>query len=417
MRRFGTLWSRVGTLIALPFIAILIAPGAGGSGSAGHQTLWTLVVAATVVVIVNLVQLAAQGLGFVSEQTQAFTSKDRSRAGRRTPDRGGEARMPLLSDPRRWAASSRMALQMAVGLGTAFVIGKLLWPEHWSWVVLTAYIVASGNRGRGDVIHKSGLRVFGAAAGAVIATLVSGLFSPGDNWALVLIFCILAIAVWLRQLSYVYWAAGVTAMLSILYGYLGVQGDHLIFERVAGIIVGAVIAVACAWYIAPVRTSDVLRRRVADTLAALSDWIAAARRHDLDGLGAQRRRLGEAVALLEQISPSLKAHRRLVLHPLTRAVVPKRGGRRHDLIDGLIACREAADAITDAAAARPQVLQAAGLHETLVSWQRTVGAARRSLRSSSPPPATVDAAPPNGSACAELQDSSKSESSSPASST
>ena len=39
--------------------------------------------------------------------------------------------------------------------------------SHWIWVVLTAYIVCSGNRGRGDVVHKSAIRVIGAACGTL----------------------------------------------------------------------------------------------------------------------------------------------------------------------------------------------------------------------------------------------------------
>ncbi len=358
-RRFGPRWSRIGSLIALPFIAVLVTPVAPLGDSAAHTTIWTIVISGVVVLIVNVTQYVAQRLEFVAAPTAPL------RQPRARPTRSGV--LP---------ASTRMALQMAVGLGLAFFLGRELWPLHWSWVVLTAYIVASGNRGRGDVLHKSGLRIAGAVGGAVVATLVAGRFSPGDNWALVLIFAIMGLAVWLRERSYAYWAAGVTAMLSLLYGYLGVTGNHLILERVAGIVLGAAIAVGCAWFILPVKSGDVLRRRFADALAALTDWLTAARRVDLEQLQAERERFDHAVSLLEQLSPSFSMHRTLARIRLA----PSRGAARHGLIDGVVDCRDATDLITDAALAEPDVLRSAELRQTLESWQQAVVATRRSLR-------------------------------------
>ena len=47
-----------------------------------------------------------------------------------------------------------MALQMGVALSAAFAIGLLFFPQHWGWSVLTAFIVCSGARGRGDAAYK-----------------------------------------------------------------------------------------------------------------------------------------------------------------------------------------------------------------------------------------------------------------------
>ena len=78
--------------------------------------------------------------------------------------RGHRQRIPL-----RPIASTRMAIQMAVALTAAFVVGYVFFAERWAWVVLTAFIVISGNRGRLDVAYKSVLRVLGAAAGTLVA--------------------------------------------------------------------------------------------------------------------------------------------------------------------------------------------------------------------------------------------------------
>ncbi len=239
VRRFGSGFAKAGTLATLPFVAMLVAPPP--SGSVMSTVLWTTAMAAMAYGWVTFARLAGEAGGF---------------------NVGGRMKTPLPptvpgSAPRRWrqvfgAASTRMAAQMFVGLGTAFVVGRWLFPDHVSWIVLTAFVVASGNRSRREVVGKCGLRVAGAACGTVLATLLSGAWAPGDRWAIVAIFAVLALASWLREFSYGYWAAGVTAALALLYGYLGDHGPGLLVTRLEGIVIGAVIAMAAAWFIAPV---------------------------------------------------------------------------------------------------------------------------------------------------------------------
>jgi len=223
-------------------------------------------------VCVTLSQLLARHLG-------VLVPPARARCGR--PHDVGEAERTLSAEAAqawRCGPSTRMAIQMAVGLGTAFALSHQLFPGHWSWTVLSSYIVASANRGRGDVVHKSGLRVVGASCGTIAATFLSGTFGPGDRSAVVAIFAVLALASWLRSFSYAYWAACVTAALAFLYGYFGEQGTSLLLTRLEGIGCGAVIAIAASWFVLPIKTRDIVRRRAADALAVLTDYVGAAQR-------------------------------------------------------------------------------------------------------------------------------------------
>ena len=184
VRRFGPRFARAGTQATLPFIAILVTPVPPDSGAT--HLLWAALMAVIAVGWVTVVQVAAQRAGRCAKPpNQSFTT-------------------PTPSSAARIRASTRMAVQMGVALGVAFWVGHRLFPDHWAWTVLTAYIVASGNRGRGDVVHKGALRIAGAAVGTVIATLLAGTFPAGDKWAVVVIFAILALATWLRPLSYAY---------------------------------------------------------------------------------------------------------------------------------------------------------------------------------------------------------------------
>ncbi len=326
VRRFGTAAARTGTLVALPFIAVLTTPIVSAPGSR-DPTLWAAVVAVIAFTWVSAVHLVT---GEAAVAARPPAARARRRGARRLP------------------ASTRMAIQMALVLALAFALGRALFPAHWSWVVLTAFIVCSGNRGRADVLHKSALRLAGALGGTAAATLLAGGIPAGSAVTVAAIFAVLGVAVLLRTLSYAYWAAGITAVLALLNGYFGVSGSGVLGERLAGILAGAAIGVAVSWLVLPVRTTDVLRRRRAHALAALSDVLAGR------DPAAAAHRFAEALVALEQIAPPL----RLV--------------GRAQAIDALHAC---ANPVATIAAASPE--RRAQARGALGQLARDVGALRR----------------------------------------
>ncbi len=293
LRRFGARATRLGTLIALPFVAVLVTPVPvlpGESISTGRSMLWSAVAAVVAYCWVWVTQATAERIGFLERPTESATPAP--------PARTSSARIP---------ASTRMAVQMTLSLGLAFLIGRTVFDPHWAWIVLTAFIVNSGNRGRGDVVHKSLLRIAGAGFGTILATLVSGLLPPRDNTAVVIILVVLVIGLWLRTISYAIWAGCVTSVLSLLQGYFGEAHIGLIGERLLQIVLGGALAVAVAWFVLPVRSTQVLRRRLADCKAALVDVHKAAP----EDREARRERLRECLAQLELVAPAFVAHRRL----------------------------------------------------------------------------------------------------------
>ncbi|HWB37629.1 MAG TPA: FUSC family protein [Rugosimonospora sp.] len=231
-----------------------------------------------------------------------------------------------------------MAVQMAVALGLAFTVGRLLFGQHWPWLVLSAYLVNSGNRGRGDVVYKGVQRVVGAGLGTVAATLAAGAFAPHDPVPVALIFVVLAVAGLLRRYSYAFWAAGVTGALSLLYGYFGATDPGILAHRLVALVTGAVLGVAAAWFVFPVRTHDVLRRRLADAYAALTDYLVATRR-DLPALPGHHERFAHTLAELDRLSPTLRAHQRLIR-------LWHKGPHRADAVAALVGCGPATGELT-----------------------------------------------------------------------
>lgn len=360
LRRFGRHLSRAGTLITLPFVAMLITPAVPGAGHA--NVLWAAVVGVIAYFWVAVIHIAAEQTGFCGRPAapvpEAPPRRPAATAGQRPPTR-------------RFAATTRMAIQMGAALAAAFVAGRALFGVHWSWLVMTAFIVCSGNRGRGDVVYKSALRIAGAAAGTIAATLIAGTFSRGDDASVVLIFVIIAVATWLRPVSYAFWAGGITSVLALLYGYFGETGTSLLAERLEGIAIGAAIGIAASWFILPIRTKDVMRRRSADALAALSEVLAAITKTPTE-LQAQALRFEQAVEQLDQIARPLEAHR-LLSRPL------RPGPHAADAFVAARRARASVREIVTATAGEPGALSEPAIAERTATIMQAVRRARQAI--------------------------------------
>lgn len=286
LRRFGPVWTRVGSLIALPFITLLIAPGAG----VGTSPPQVAVLSIGVLVIVVALRLLAEATRFLPKAPSE-------------PARDG-TRPVSVPATTGLVASTKMAIQMAIALAAAFVIGALLFPAHVTWVVLTAFIVCSGNRGRADVLYKSGLRVVGAAVGTVVASVGLVWLTPSHSFLqgpalVVALLAIIAIGLWLREWTYAAWAVVMTLVITLLQGtaipVTGAGGEQL-WIRILAIIVGAGCGLAASWFVLPVRSEGVVRKRVSEALAALSDYGAEPTPITDHDLGMALGRLDEVAA-------------------------------------------------------------------------------------------------------------------------
>jgi uncharacterized membrane protein YccC len=272
-----------------------------------------------------------------------------------------------------------MAAQMAVSLGAAFIIGREFFPTHWTWLVLTAFIVNSGNRGRGDVVYKGVLRVIGASFGTVAAELLGGAFGPRDSTSIVVIFAVLAVAGWLRTLNYAFWAGCVTAVLSLLYGYYGVTGAHLLVERLEQIALGALLGIAVAWLLTPVKTADVTRRRLADAIAPLTDLAAGAARGVPSQIAGGAKGFDAALVRLDEIAKPVTVQRWVLRHapgPAARRQDPHIG----DAVDAVRRCarpvRTLAALLAQQAESSPVDRDTARLFSSLAA---NTGEARRAI--------------------------------------
>lgn len=369
IRRYGPVATRIGTLIALPFVTVLIVPAPIQPGEGFAP--WAAATAFVVAVVALALQWAARASGFLPHPAIGPVP------GSRTPSAAARSTM-------RPRGSTRMAVQMAMTLAGAFLIGHLVFGEHWFWAVLTGYVVASGNRGRGDVLFKGIHRTLGALGGTVLATGLSTFASHGAETGLtagmsvLAIGVILALGLWLRPTGYGWWAAAMTAMISILHELEGTSPGPAMLVRLTAIVVAGAFAVAVAWWVLPVHTVTVLRGRVSAALAALTDLLVACIRQPEEVPG-HRAALDTALTGIRQLGPTLRLERTARLRNRERA-------HRADIIPALEACWEPADAI----AARVEHGHPLSPEETreLGALARQAGACRRMLVGAPPPPLT-----------------------------
>jgi hypothetical protein len=304
LRAFGERARRIGALLALPLIVILVVPIPRVSGSPVLSLACALGVGVLALAWVRLLQALARRLRFVRATDDEFA--DGEDATERAP-RANAATASSATVRRRLSVPARQALQMLVALALAFVFGRVLFPNHWSWVVLTAFIVCSGNHGRGDVLHKSVLRVIGAIAGTVGAVAVLALPHIDGPLEALVIFAALFVGLWLRARNYAYWAGCITLVLALLQGAAPLASALALAERLEGIVLGAVCGIAASWFVLPIRTRDVVFKRLSSALLALEETFAA----DADERAERLRVVDACVARLDRIAPPLEWHFRL----------------------------------------------------------------------------------------------------------
>ena len=333
LRQFGTQVRRASSLVGLPLIVIVMTPHIPA-----NQTVW--LPAWLVPIVVALLALAWVATA------HAFGRWLNVLPQRQHPAETLPVSVARQSDMRP-NPTTRLALQMAVGIGGAFVVGFLLFPQRWEWIVLTTFIVSTGNCGRLDVAYKSALRVLGAGAGTLLALPLSLHAGQHDASTIAMILAAVFIGLWLRPLSYAWWALFVTMALALLQGFEGTSAQSMLALRLEEIAIGAAIGLASAWFIYPLRSTAVLRRRIADVLALLADAF------DPNTTGPGLEGIDAAFSRLHEVAPSFRALRRVSnrLQPAQPA----------DWIDAVMSCQQPARVLIEQQTAPSDVRMAIGL--------------------------------------------------------
>lgn len=208
---------------------------------------------------------------------------------------------------------TRLALQSTAAVALAFVAGQQLFGHNWPWTVITVLTTSLRATSRGEVAVTAAERLIGALAGTAVATTVGALITPAPVPGTLLILAVLATGMVLRQYNYAWWAAAMTASLSLLYGLLGEPfGFGLLGERLLAILVGGVCAILPFALLGPVRTRVAVRRRLGATLrllgAALREGPTVQNVRAADRALDELRLRARPLRLTARLRPTAEAH-------------------------------------------------------------------------------------------------------------
>jgi hypothetical protein len=196
---------------------------------------------------------------------------------------------------------------------------------------------------------------------------LSFVVEPTGLFAVVVIFVALFVGTWLRTYSYAFWALAVTLAVALLQGLLGVTptGASLgavLGERILAIVSGAVLGIAASWFVLPVRSEDVARKRFSEMLVALGAVLSPG--DPALPVAMRVAAFRASISRVEQLAPAHRAH---------RMVVGKRTAR---VIDCIEAARELPAALDARLASRST---GPADPEAVTRLRVAIGQARRSL--------------------------------------
>lgn len=160
-------------------------------------------------------------------------------------------------------------VRASLSIGLAFVLGGLLFPGHQVWAVVAAFVIGVGTVSRGDAVLRGVQRTLGAALGTLGATLLASVVGGRGLLSVGLILLFLGGGLYLRQISYVYWAVAVTSVLALLYGLNGPTDTDLLGVRVLAGLLGGACAIGPAVFLAPIRTRAVVLKRAGAALRSI----------------------------------------------------------------------------------------------------------------------------------------------------
>ncbi|MDG3012564.1 FUSC family protein [Rhodococcus sp. D2-41] len=231
---------------------------------------------------------------------------------------------PEVSESRGLDPNTRAAIQVAVATSAATILGELVSPARWYWAVLTAFLVFTGVSTRGEILTKAGNRVAGTVVGVAAGVLLALVVGQRPVLQLALIVVCVFFAFWLVSVSYGWLAFFMTVMLAMLYGLLGRFSIDVLELRIYETAVGAVVGIAAAYFVLPVKTRATFVDAVERYLAQMSELIeesveAVLTRGDGQDLVTHAR------ALDTELQAVLTAGKPLVFGPTSRG---RRGTRR-----------------------------------------------------------------------------------------
>lgn len=182
-----------------------------------------------------------------------------------------------ISDGRTWwsrrSLNTRLCIQVAVAGSIAVYAGDLLSGRRYYWAVLACFLALTGTFTTGEIAVKGANRVLGTFAGLVVATITVHFTGSNDAAIVAVVLACIFLGLYFFRVSYAVMAFAITTVMGQLYNVLHEFSDQLLLLRLAETALGAVVGLAVALVVLPVRTADVRAVGVDAFLGALRSLL------------------------------------------------------------------------------------------------------------------------------------------------
>ncbi|CDZ38812.1 FUSC family protein [Neorhizobium galegae] len=171
----------------------------------------------------------------------------------------------------------RSAVQITIASGLAMVFGLMLSRDRWFWAVLTAFLIFTNTKSRGDAairaLQRSIGTLLGIASGLVLATLIGGYPLVSVPIA---VFCIF-LGFYCLQISYAAMTFFISIVLCLIYGMTGVLTLDLLQLRIEETLIGALAGTVVAFLVFPASTRSTLDLALGRWFDGLRELLSAVR--------------------------------------------------------------------------------------------------------------------------------------------
>ncbi len=176
----------------------------------------------------------------------------------------------------------RLAIQATVAVALATAAGRALSATRWYWAAITAFTVYARAATAAETLSRAWQRMLGTAGGVVAAIAVAAILRRHVAPSILIAVVAAAAAYGLLRISYAGMVLFLTIALGLLYELLGRPVPGLMMLRLGESAIGAVVGVGVASIVVPMRSTERVRRLVAELLRRSAQVLEAASKPGLD---------------------------------------------------------------------------------------------------------------------------------------
>jgi len=169
----------------------------------------------------------------------------------------------------------RAAVQITVAASLAMAFGLMLSRDRWFWAVMTAFLIFTNTKSRGDAAIRALQRSIGTLLGIGIGLVVATFIGPQPLVSVPLIAACIFLGFYFLQVSYASMTFFISIVLCLIYGLIGTLTVDLLELRIEETLIGAIAGTVAAFLVLPASTRSTLDQALGRWYDGLRDLLAA----------------------------------------------------------------------------------------------------------------------------------------------